>query len=120
MENFTIGVVGVCGSGKSTLVEGLEKAGYRAKQIAQEHSFAPQMWQRLGKTDLLVYLHASYPLTLHRKSFNWREDEYQEQLYRLRHAVQYADLTIDTDHRTPEEVLAIVLRHLGDEQLPRP
>ena len=114
MEDFTIGVVGVCGSGKSTLVEGLEKAGYRAKQIAQEHSFAPQMWQRLGKTDLLVYLQASYPLTMQRKNFRWRVDEYREQRYRLRHALQHADLTIDTDHRAPDEILEIVLKHLEE------
>lgn len=55
------------------------------------------MWQRLTHPDFLVYLKISYPNTLKRRNLNWTETEYQEQLYRLRHAILHADLTVDTD-----------------------
>ena len=56
-----IGVVGPCGSGKSTLIAGLEKHGYACRHIAQEHSYVPAMWQIITKPDVLIYLHASFP-----------------------------------------------------------
>ena len=40
---------------------------------------------------------------------NWSEQEYQEQLRRLQHARDHADLAIDTDPLTPEQVLQIAL-----------
>ena len=111
-KNVIIGVVGTCGSGKSSLVAGLSELGYRAHHIAQEHSFAPNMWQRLTKPDVLIFLNVSYPITLQRKDFTWTLSEHKEQLFRLRHANQHADLHIDTDDLTPDEVLRIVLSKL--------
>jgi hypothetical protein len=67
------------------------------------------MWQRLTKPDLLIYLHVSFPLTIQRRKLNWTPAEYEEQLHRLRHARQHADLSIDTDQLTPEEVLETVI-----------
>ncbi|MFH1634837.1 MAG: hypothetical protein ABIG63_12645 [Chloroflexota bacterium] len=112
-QNIIIGVVGACGSGKSSLVAGLSEHGYHAHHIAQEHSFVPDMWQRLTKPDVLIFLHVSYPLTLQRKHFTWTLSEYEEQLSRLRHARQHADLHIDTDDLSPDEVLQIVLASLA-------
>lgn len=109
---LTIGVVGVCGSGKSELARRLRARGYIVRHIAQEHSFTPKMWQRRGRPDALIYLHASFPITLQRKSLHWNETEYQEQLRRLAHARQHADLSINTDHLTPEEVATAVLNFL--------
>ncbi|MBU0511729.1 MAG: hypothetical protein KJ638_08520, partial [Chloroflexi bacterium] len=60
-QNIIIGVVGACGSGKSSLVAGLSEHGYHAHHIAQEHSFVPDMWQRLTKPDVLIFLNISYP-----------------------------------------------------------
>ncbi|MBN1666583.1 MAG: hypothetical protein JW862_05825 [Anaerolineales bacterium] len=107
-----IGLVGICGSGKTTLAEPLMQAGYPVRQIAQEHSHTPDMWQRLTNPDLLIYLHVSYPISMQRKHFHWLESEYQEQARRLAHARQHADLVIDTDPLNPAEVLQQVLDFL--------
>jgi len=112
ISSTAIAVVGVCGSGKTTLVEGLLSRGFQARQIAQEHSQVPDMWQRISKPDLLVYLNASYPVTLERKSFHWNQDEYSEQIRRLKHAQQHADLRLLTDHLSPQDVLKRVLSYL--------
>ncbi len=115
----TIGVVGVCGSGKTELARRLRARGYVVRHIAQEHSYAPKMWQRRGRPDALIYLHVSFPITMQRKSFHWNESEYQEQLRRLADARQHADLTINTDHLTPEEVAAAALDFIeGDTERP--
>jgi deoxyadenosine/deoxycytidine kinase len=109
-----IGVVGPCAAGKTTLVSGLEQCGYiRVRHIAQEHSYVADMWQRLVHPDILIYLDVSYPLTRRRRNMDWTETEYQEQLHRLRHARQYADLAIDTSQLSPAEILTQVLDFLG-------
>lgn len=112
MGKYKIGVVGPCGAGKSTLVAGLTKRGYWGKNIAQEHSYVQNMWQRISKPDVLIYLDVSYPLTIQRRRLNWTEAEYWEEIRRLRHARQYADLYLNTDPYTPQEVLDKVLDFL--------
>jgi len=111
-KRYTIGVVGTCGTGKSELVTRLNHHGIEAHHIAQEHSFNPQMWQLVTNPDFLVYLRVSYEVTLQRKNFDFTLDEYNEQLQRLSHAHAHADLEIDTDHLTPEEVFKIVMNNL--------
>ena len=59
-KSLLVGIVGPCGSGKSTLVEGLEKHGYECRHIAQEHSYVPDMWQLITQPDILIYLNASF------------------------------------------------------------
>ena len=99
-----IGVVGPCKSGKSTLVRGLQQSGYEAIQIAQEHSFAPSMWQQIAKPDVLIYLHSSYETTIAR-GISWLISEYQEQQPRLANARKHADLEISTDDLEENSVL---------------
>jgi len=108
-----IGLVGVCGAGKTTLKNRLKPYNFYVRQIAQEHSFVPDMWQRLANPEVLIFLKASYPVTKQRKPFNWSEKEYKEQIHRLRHANENADLHIDTNDLTPEEVRDIVLDYLN-------
>lgn len=103
-----IGVVGVCGSGKTTVVQGLAAHGITARPIAQEHSYVASMWKRITNPDILIFLDASYPETIRRRHLNWTEDEYQEQHRRLADARQHADLYIFTDPLTPEEVIDLV------------
>lgn len=110
-----IGIVGPCGSGKSTLAARLAAMGLGARAIAQEHSYVPAMWQRITKPGLLVYLRASYPVCTRRRQLVWTEQEYQEQLRRLAHALAHADLRVDTDPLTPDQVLTAVLAGLGLE-----
>ena len=107
-----IGIVGPCKAGKTTLVNNLKARGYQARQIAQEHSFVPAMWQRLTNPDFLVYLDVSYPLTVERGHLNWRNADYEKQLERLKHAREHADLHIQTDPLSADEVLARVINFL--------
>jgi len=100
-----IGVVGPCGAGKSSLVAGLQARGFSVRHIAQEHSYVPDMWKRLTKPDVLIYLDVSYENTIVRRKLDWTAEEYTEQLRRLSHARQYADLVIDTNPRTIRQVL---------------
>ncbi len=113
-SKLIIGVVGVCGSGKSELVQRLKAGGYNARHIAQEHSHTPDMWRKISNPDVLIFLEVSYPLTMERKNFNWSEREYQIELERLRHAQQHADLFINTDDLTPEIVFEEVLEFLEE------
>lgn len=109
-----IGVVGPCGSGKSTLIAGLERYGYTCRHIAQEHSYVQAMWQIISKPDLLIFLHASFPVCTARRKLDWREKDYNEQFRRLSHAREHADIIIDTDDLTPNQILEIVLDYLRD------
>ena len=110
-----IGVVGPCGSGKSTLTGGLSLLGYRARHIAQEHSYVKDMWQRLTRPDILVFLDASWPVTCQRRNLHWTEAEWQEQQFRLRHAREHADLFLNTDALSIEEVLETVVGFMRRE-----
>ncbi len=103
-----IGVVGPCGAGKSSLVAGLKHRGYMIRHIAQEHSYVPDMWKRLTNPDILIYLDVSYENTILRRKLDWTFEEYSEQLHRLRHARQYADLYIDTNALGLEDVVQSV------------
>lgn len=115
-EAPSIGIVGACGSGKSELVRRLKDRGYEAHHIAQEHSHTPSMWQKVINPDILVYLEISFPLTKKRKGFDWKESEYQEQQKRLQHASRHADLYIDTDYFTPQEIFEHVLAYLKENE----
>lgn len=107
-----IGIVGPCGSGKSTLSRLLNQHGLATRHIAQEHSYVPYMWQRLSHPDILVFLDASFAVATARRSLNWTTAEYDEQTHRLRHARAHADIYINTDTLTPEQVAQKVLDHL--------
>ena len=109
-----IGVVGPCGSGKSTLVASLEKNGYECRHIAQEHSYVQAMWQIITKPDVLIYLDASFAISTTRRKMNWQKKDHDEQLRRLSHAREHANLLIETDDLTPEQVLKKVLDYLNE------
>jgi thymidylate kinase len=111
-NNPLVGIVGVCGSGKSTLIERLQPYGYRCRHIAQEHSYVPAMWQIITKPDLLIYLHASFEIATARRALNWNLSDYEEQRRRLEHARAHAHLFINTDDLTPDGVLAQTLTYL--------
>lgn len=102
---MVIGVVGPCGAGKSSLVAGMKAEGIVVRHIAQEHSYVPDMWKRLTNPDILIYLDVSYDNTIRRVKLDWTYLEYAEQLHRLRHARQYANLYLDTNPLTIKEVL---------------
>ena len=113
-KRVLIGVVGPCGSGKSTLITGLEPYGFACRHIAQEHSYVQAMWQIITKPDILIFLHASFPVSTARRKLNWQEKDYNEQTRRLSHAREHAHIIIDTDDLTPEQVLQKALDFLKD------
>ena len=110
-----VGVVGPCGSGKSTLIAQLEPRGYACRHIAQEHSYVKDMWRRISHPDLLIFLDASFPVSTTRRQLKWLESDHAEQQRRLSHARQHADLIVDTDSLTPAQVLDLVLAFLAEQ-----
>jgi len=113
-KNLLIGVVGPCGSGKSTLIMGLNQHGYTCRHIAQEHSYVPAMWQIITKPNILIYLHASFQISTARRKLNWVESDHTEQLRRLSHAREHAHIIINTDDLTPIQILQQTLDFLKD------
>lgn len=109
-----IAVVGPCAAGKSTLVRALRACGYNAREVAQEHSYVPSMWQRITRPDLLVYLDVSAATALQRRPSTAGPEWWEVQAHRLHHARQHADLYIHTEHLTPQQVLEMVLAFLRD------
>lgn len=100
-----IAVVGPCASGKSTLARALKAHGYHVHEAAQEHSYVPDMWQRFTRPDLLVYLDVSWEVARQRRSTPIKANSWRRLNQRLRHAQAHADLYIQTDHLTPEEIV---------------
>jgi len=109
-----IAVVGPCASGKSLLVHALLARGYNAREVAQEHSYVPTMWQRITQPDLLVYLDVSWQVACQRRPTDAGADWWAELARRLHHARQHADLYIHTDELTPREILNRTLAFLSD------
>jgi hypothetical protein len=110
--DLLIGVVGPCSAGKTTLIAGLSVHGYNAKHIAQEHSYVPDMWERLAKPGVLIFLDVSYPVSMNRRPLDMSVDDFSEQCTRLEHARQHADLYIFTDELTPQQVLLRTLNFI--------
>jgi guanylate kinase len=104
-----IGIVGPCGSGKSTLMAGLEKHGYRCRHIAQEHSYVKHMWKTITNPDILIFLQCSFHNSTSRRKLNWVLTDFEEQQRRLSHAYEHANIIIDTEGLTAEEVFARAL-----------
>jgi guanylate kinase len=115
---LVIGVVGPCGAGKSTLINGLFQHGIAARHIAQEHSYVPSMWKRITDPDILIFIDASYPETIRRRKLNWTLEEYQEQQHRLRNARQNADLYIFSDSLKVDVVVNLVIEYLRTKNPP--
>ena len=110
-----VGIVGPCSAGKSTLAHALRDLGYHVKEIMQEHCSAPDMWLRLSKPDVLVYLDVSEQVAAqregHTKPSSWWKDERQ---VRLAHARANCNLYVDTTTLTPLQVLTKVKTHLNN------
>jgi RNase adaptor protein for sRNA GlmZ degradation len=115
-----IKVVGVSGSGKSTLVQGLRAAGYDARPVSQEHSNMPNLWQHFARPRVLIYLYVDVAHQRMRQvDDSWSEQTMAEELSRLAHAYDHADLRIDTSNLSTEQVLQVALTYLKHERIRR-
>ena len=110
-----IKIVGPCASGKSVLAARLRELGYDARTAAQDHSYVPDMWQRLNPPDLLVYLDVTLEAAWQRgrAGTGWDQKYLDEQHHRLRHARAHCDLYVPTSDLSEEDVLAQVLAFLA-------
>lgn len=112
-KSIVIGVVGPCSAGKSTLIRVLQTLGFNnLHHIAQEHSYVPDMWQRLVHPDLLIYLDVTYEESMLRRPSRMSRKEFEEQVQRLQHARQHADLYLSTDQLSIDQVLALVIAQM--------
>ena len=100
-----IHIVGVCGSGKSSLARRLNQRGYQARQISQEHSGVPDLWRWRCTPDALVYLDASNDQIRQRyPKLNLTDEYLLQERERLTHAREHADCFILTDYLDPDQV----------------
>lgn len=100
-QKLRVAIVGMCASGKTTLVRNLRERGYDAYVVAQEHSAVPALWARQDP-DLLIALRADLKTIRQRRGAGWSSAIYEAQLQRLQAAYGSADLIIDTS-TVPEE-----------------
>jgi hypothetical protein len=104
-----IAVVGVCAAGKTTLTQAMRARGYNVRQVLQEHSYVPYMWQRITAPDLLIYLDAQLEtIRKRRQDPEFPAWLFEQELQRLAHAREHCDLYVSTDETTPLAILAHV------------
>ncbi|HSH04438.1 MAG TPA: hypothetical protein VLL52_18145 [Anaerolineae bacterium] len=106
--------MGPCSSGKSTLAKALRAAGYEdIRQVAQEHSYVANMWQRITKPDVLIYLDVDYATSrIRRPHIDGGPERVAIQHQRLAHAREHCDFYIDTCDKEPAEIAKAVLSFL--------
>ncbi|RMF26092.1 MAG: hypothetical protein D6759_20290 [Chloroflexi bacterium] len=93
----------------------MRRRGYRVRALAQEHSYVPQMWQRMARPALLIYLDVSAAEVNRRlRRTDWTEAIVRQQRERLAHARQHADFYLFTDGLTLEEILERVVAFLRE------
>ncbi|MBN1979550.1 MAG: hypothetical protein JW918_19305 [Anaerolineae bacterium] len=109
-----VAVVGPCASGKSQLVRALRERGYNAREVLQEHSYAPAMWQRISRPDMLIYLDVSEDVARRRRPTSAPRGWWDTLAQRLRHARQHADLYVDTDGLTIQQIVERASAFLED------
>lgn len=110
-----IAIVGVCSSGKTTLVAGLKAAGYDAYNVAQEHSCVHNFWA-YHKPDVLVMIDATMSAIHKRRKVYWGGERLVEQHKRLADAKAHADLYLQTDCFSADEVRRLVIDFLKKKE----
>jgi hypothetical protein len=114
-KTLRVAVVGPCSSGKSTLTKALKAAGYWARHPAQEHSYVPNMWERITQPDVLVFLDVDYAnMRLRRPHIDGGPQRLADQQYRLRHAREHCHFYLDSSGLSMAEVETAVLNFLAD------
>ena len=107
-------VVGPDAAGKTELVQRLRALGYNARSCAQDHSYVPDMWQRLSRPDFLVYVDARLETIARRRAIDWGQKRLDELNARLAHARAHCDLYLPTDDLEPGDVVDQVRAALAE------
>ena len=110
--DLVVAVVGPCTSGKTVVTEALRERGYHARHVAQDHSYVQDMWQKISKPDVLIYLDVSYEVACERRNISWGPERLEKQAEKLAHAREHCDLYVMTDKLSEEEVVAMVVGFL--------
>jgi predicted GTPase len=104
-DGLDIGLVGVCGAGKSTVARLLRASGYRVREIHQEHSYVAHMWRTIHPPQVLIFLDASYETARQRRYHpDYGPCQHKDMQHRLRDARANADVYVLTDGLTAEDV----------------
>lgn len=112
MMALRVAVVGYCASGKTSVVAGLRDRGVDAWAVAQEHSGIQELWRHLNP-DRLVFLDVSLAtLRQRRNDDRWPAWIYDVQHERLADARDHADVWVETDTLTLDQVVNVVLSEL--------
>ncbi len=112
-HSLRIALVGPCSSGKSSLAPKIKALGHEVRQVAQEHSYVQNMWQRISKPDILIYLDVNYAEARARRPYiDGGQRRIDEQHQRLEHALQHCDFYLDTSPLSQDEVAHQVLNFL--------
>ncbi|MCK8825219.1 hypothetical protein [Fuchsiella alkaliacetigena] len=101
-------VVGICASGKSSVVDRLQELGYQAKSCAQEHSYVKSLWSKL-EPNFMVVLDCDYETIRERRDVQWGLNRIKMQKERLQHAIENCDLYLQTDELSIEETVQIIV-----------
>lgn len=114
-KQMRIAVVGPCSSGKTTLCRALAAHGYETRHPAQEHSYVPNMWQRITQPDILIYLDLDYATAQQRRPYiDGGPQRLANQHKLLAHAREHCDYYLNTSGLTPQEVQTAVLQFLAE------
>lgn len=106
-----IAVVGVCGSGKTTVVDRLRQRGYDAYVVSQEHSIIRDLWNHRYPA-ALVLLDIHLETVRARRNKEWPRWMYDLQQDRLADARAHATVTIETDKCSIEETVDLIAQAL--------
>lgn len=96
------------------MARALRRLGYRVKEIRQEHSAAPDMWQRITDPDVLIYLDVSLEVGAQREGLDHPSSWWvEEREVRLAHARAHCDLYIDTSDLSVDQVIESAVSYLN-------
>ncbi len=109
-----IALVGPCSAGKTTLKKRLMADGFEVRAVAQEHSYVPDMWRRISRPDILIFLDVDYPTARARRPhIDGGPGRLAEQHRRLAHARKHCDFYLDTSDLSLPEVERQVRAYLA-------
>lgn len=109
-----VAVVGVCGSGKSTIVDGLREQGIDAYDVAQEHSVIADLW-RHQFPDFLVVLTVDLETVRERRGPEWPGWIFDLQIERLADARQHASIVVSNQDSPADATVRQIVEAINDQ-----